>query len=133
MGGRNKLVIAALAAALGGGCGTVDNVRRPVYPLPNSPNTHVCRVYGGVRGDFGMMTEYPWRDTPSFIDYIVLPVMSAIDLGLSAFGDTVTLPYTVGVEVWRAFNPDPPPPRESLQVPVTVAEPAPPTGQVAQP
>ena len=108
MCGRKMLVGAALVAALGGGCGTVDNVRRPVYPLPNSSNAQVCRIYGGVRGDFGVMTEYPWRTTPSVIDYVALPAMAGVDLVLSAIGDTITLPYTCGVEVWRAFRPDPP-------------------------
>lgn len=117
MCGRKMFVGAALLAALASGCGTIDNVRRPVYPLPNSTNVQVCRVYGGVRGDFSVMTEYPWRTTPSIIDYVVLPLMAVFDLALSTAGDTVTLPYTGGVEVWRWFRPDPPPRQVLIEPP----------------
>ena len=102
--GRRSLVAATVLAALSSGCGTVDNIRRPVMPAPNSTNAQVCRVYGGVRGHWDAITDYSWHETPCVLDYALLPVMAAVDLGLSAVGDTFTLPYTVGAEVWRLFH-----------------------------
>ncbi|HEY1188523.1 MAG TPA: YceK/YidQ family lipoprotein [Gemmata sp.] len=85
----------------------MDNIRRPVYPPgQNSTDDQVCRVYGGVRGHWGEIADYPWRDAPTVLDYIVIPAMAIVDLGLTAVGDTFTLPYTIGVEVWRATHPN---------------------------
>lgn len=104
MFGRRTLVAAMVLVALCGGCGTIDNIRRPVMPAPNSTDAQVCRVYGGVRGHWAAIADYPWRDTPCVLDYIVLPAMAVVDLGLSAVGDTFTLPYTIGAELWRAYH-----------------------------
>lgn len=126
MTGRRALMLAAALAALAAGCGTFDNVRRPLYPAPNGTDEQVCRVYGGVRGTWSTVTEYPWRDTPSYLDYVVIPLMAALDLGLSGAADTLTLPYTVGVEVWRTVNPTPPPELVPAKVdPVPVPAPGP--------
>ena len=102
MSGRGVVVALGLAV-LGCGCGTVHNVRRPTLPPAESPGAEVCRVYGGVRGDWDAATDYPWRTTPTWVDYVVLPALATVELGLTALGDTVTLPYTVVAEVRRAL------------------------------
>ena len=91
---------AALACA---GCGTLHNVKLPAVAPPESPNAPVCRAFGGVRGDWAIMTEYPWKRTPYYVDYVVLPVLAGVVLFLDGAGDAVTLPYTVVEEARRAF------------------------------
>lgn len=123
MTGRSALAAAVALAGLGGGCGTVDNIRRPVLPPPNNPNAQVCRVYGGVRGDWAVMAEYPWGNAPTFLDYIVVPAMAVADLALTGVGDTVTLPYTAAAEARRAL--DHSAASSPLPLPVTVSDPNP--------
>jgi hypothetical protein len=82
----------------------MDNVKRPTFPPPQNPDAPVVRVYGGVRGDWTLATEYPWSRTPSYLDYVIIPVMMVLDLGLDVAGDTVTLPYTLVAEGRRAFD-----------------------------
>jgi hypothetical protein len=91
-----------LLAALCGGCGTLDNIKRPTFPPPNKPDAKVVRVYGGVRGDWVIITEYDWSRTQSYIDYAFIPLFAAIDLVLDVAGDTVTLPFTAVAELRRA-------------------------------
>lgn len=113
MAGRT-LALGLLTAVLGGGCGTVHNCKQPTYSPPANPDAPVCRVYGGIRGDAAVMLQLPWRNLPSYLDYVVIPAMCAIDLVCTAAGDTVTLPYTGWAEVRRAFF-DPPPPEPTVE------------------
>ena len=100
---RPPLALVLAAAVLSGGCGTLDNVTRPTVAPADSPGAPVCRAYGGVRGDWAVMSEYPWDRTTSYIDYAVLPLLAAGTLLFDVVGDTVTLPYTAVEEVRRAF------------------------------
>lgn len=128
MTGRGALVAVTLAA-LAGGCGTVHNCRRPTLPPADAPGADVCRAYGGVRGDWDAITDYPWRTTPSWLDYVVVPALAATDLGFTAFGDTITLPYTAVAEVRRALAgpgaTSAPPPRPAERVDVAPVPPGP--------
>jgi hypothetical protein len=101
---RTPLALVLIAALVGGGCGTMDNVKRPTFPPPQNSQAPVCRFYGGVRGDWTLATEYPWSRTPSYLDYVIIPVMMVINLGLDVAGDTVTLPYTLVAEGRRAYG-----------------------------
>lgn len=126
--------MAVILSASGAGCGTVDNVRRPVLrPAPNTPDDKLCRVYGGLRGHWDAITDYPWRNPPTWLDYVVIPAMAIVDLGLTAVGDTFTLPYTVGAEVWRALHPEGKAPSAPLVVEVPVVPVPVPTGAEVPP
>jgi hypothetical protein len=91
-----------LVAALCGGCGTLDNIKRPTFAPPNKPDAQVVRVYGGVHGDWAIMTHYDWSRTASYLDYAFIPLMAGADLVFDVVGDTVTLPYTLVAEARRA-------------------------------
>jgi hypothetical protein len=116
-------------ALLGGGCGTLQNVNCPAVAPADNPNAPVCRVYGGARGDWAIISEYPLSESPSYADYVVIPVMAAGHLVFDVIGDTVTLPYTAVEEVRRAFyRPSASSEFSPMIVPVTLpATPAPPT------
>ncbi|MBP3955539.1 YceK/YidQ family lipoprotein [Gemmata sp. G18] len=105
--GRKSLAVGLVASALGGGCGTVDNLRQPTVAPVRNPDATVCRVYGGVRGDWAAMSAYPWDRVTCTADYLLVPMMG-IDLFFTFVGDTFTLPYTIGTEAWRLVgNPTP--------------------------
>jgi hypothetical protein len=121
-----------LVAALSGGCGTLDNIKRPTFPPPNKPDAKVVRVYGGLRGDFKLMTEYDWNRTASYIDYAFIPVLAVVDIALDVVGDTITLPYTAVAELRRATKrpnatPDPTknPTLDAAPVPPSILTPGP--------
>jgi uncharacterized protein YceK len=99
---RRILLVLVFAAVLAGGCGTLENVKRPTFPPAKKPDAPVCRVYGGVRMDWATMTDYDWSHTASYLDYVLVPILAVIDLALDVGGDTVTLPYTVIAEARRA-------------------------------
>jgi uncharacterized protein YceK len=101
---RIPLAVALALALLGSGCGTLDNVNRPTHPPPGNPEAPVCRVYGGVRGDWALISEYPLSQTTVYADYVAIPVLAGINLFFSAVGDTITLPYTIVEELRRAFG-----------------------------
>ena len=113
MARRTMLVFALTAGALG--CGTIHNVKHPTRPPAGNPNASVCVIYGGLRGDWEAITEYNWKEPPSYADYVVVPLLCALDLLLTAGGDTVTLPYTVGGEVARFVRPSPSPDPPALK------------------
>ena len=126
MGRRTTLALGLAVAAMSGGCGTVTNLKQPTHPPALNPDAPVCRVYGGVRADAVAMVHLPWSHMPSYIDYGILPVMCVIDLVCTTVGDTVTLPYTVGSEIDRAFFPPksrPPLPTKPNPAPVVAPEP----------
>jgi hypothetical protein len=101
------LALVPLGAVLSGGCGTLNNIQRPAFPPPESPNAPVCRAYGGVRGDWATMSEYQWSRTASYLDYAIIPLLAAGDLFFTGVGDTFTLPYTLVEEGRRAFSSPP--------------------------
>jgi hypothetical protein len=125
---RTTLGLVLVAGLFCGGCGTVDNLKRPTFPPPNRPDAKVVRIYGGVRGDWTTMTTYDWTRTTSYIDYVLIPVLAAIDLALDVGADTVTLPITVVAEVRRAVGKPPAedPDSPSLPPPPAPARPSPP-------
>lgn len=110
MTGRRTFVLGLAVAALSAGCGTTGNLKRPTYAPADAPTTPVCRVYGGVRTDFATMSEYQWNPVVTYLDYVVLPVLAAVDLTATFVGDTITLPYTLVAEARRALGGSPPPP-----------------------
>src|SRR5262249_21073332 len=83
MNARKLLPI--LFLGLLGGCGTANNL---------ASSTGHAAVYGGVRSDLekigDLIVPRPGTERP-----IVNGVVAAVDLPLSAVGDTVTLPLTV--------------------------------------
>jgi hypothetical protein len=119
MSRRTSLALVLVLAAVGGGCGTLDNVKRPTVAPPHKPDAPVCRVYGGVRSDWDIIWDYPLSRAPSPVDYVAIPVLAAGDLFFAFVGDTLTLPYTAYEEVRRAFFP---PSAASEFEPVVVSE-----------
>lgn len=100
----------ALVAFLSGGCGTAHNLNSssgwslPVGPGQESPPTpSVTRVYGGVREDYASLTGMKWNDEYSFLNLFFIPLY-LVDLPLSAVGDTLTLPLSIGAEVTSSIN-----------------------------
>lgn len=93
------------------GCGTLENVTggpRDLdgFPLPGQG----VRAYGGVRVYLDQIAR-SWHNAPSLQDdpkgggpvvagmeALVAACILAIDLPLTAIGDTLTLPYTLPVE-----------------------------------
>src|SRR5215218_6195532 len=92
------------------GCGTVNNLTRPLPPTkadlekpgPSVPlgvwnddaQKSSRQVYGGVRGEWAELKALRWNDEYSFLNPIAI-ALYAIDLPLTLVGDTLTLPYTV--------------------------------------
>ncbi len=101
---RTSLVL-AFTAALSSGCGTFYNLTQPGIAPPEAPTAKVCRVYGGVRGDWPLIWDYPLSQTKDYADYVFIPLWATVDIVLSAFGDTLTLPYTAAEEVRRMLAP----------------------------
>jgi len=102
---RDRLgwVAAVVVAAVGGaGCGTAANLVPYDSPRP-------ARVYGGVRLDcetVGKRVDDYWPQVKQgrYVYGIQLALESiyfAVDLPLSAAGDTLTLPY----HIWRRYHP----------------------------
>ena len=91
MGRAILAVVAAAIACAAGGCGTVGNL--------SGDRT----VYGGVSRDIkeGAQRWADWN-TPSgrcilpACDFLSAAYLFSIDAPLSAVGDTLTLPWTVG-------------------------------------
>jgi uncharacterized protein YceK len=101
---RTPLVLVLATTLLGGGCGTISNVKCPTYPPTGNPNARICRAFGGVRDDWAIMSEYPLSKAPTYADYVLIPLMAGIELCFTVAGDTVTLPYTVVEEIRRAYG-----------------------------
>jgi hypothetical protein len=132
MAHRTTLALVVSLALACAGCGTLENVKRPCFPPPDAPTASLCKVYGGVRGDWDIIMDYPWERTDSFLDYVTVPPLAAFDLFFALVGDTITLPYTGYEEVRRAYyGPSGPPGRDSNFVPVVVSETASPAPQPA--
>lgn len=111
----------AAVALLGGGCGTLVNV------TSYAPDGGQRLVYGGVVWD--LEGEYRALTTP-YPQYrlgVRLPMIFfyLLDLPLSAIGDTLTLPITVGEALGLSFPMWPSPP-ERVEVVGPVRELPPP-------
>jgi uncharacterized protein YceK len=101
----------SLALLLAGCLGTAFNVLEPPgerYPGP--------RIFGGIRADLQVI-QAPNALSPSSptlgsekenrpTEEQFRRVVCALDLPLSVIGDTVTLPYTVPLTLWRLSQPD---------------------------
>ena len=121
--GRAGVVAVAL---LGGGCGTLVNTTNFA---PTEIGGGQRQIYGGVAWD--LEGEYRALTTPypHYFLGIHLPMILAylIDTPLSAIGDTVTLPITIGEALGFSFPPWPAPPeRVSERGPPVVGELPPP-------
>jgi uncharacterized protein YceK len=101
---RTPLALALAVALLGGGCGTIHNLKQPTVAPPDAPTAPVCRAYGGVRGDWPVIWDYPLSQTKEYVDYVLIPLWATVDLAFSAFADTFTLPYTAAAELRRALD-----------------------------
>jgi hypothetical protein len=99
---RLPLALALAAALLGGGCGTIHNIRLPTVEPPDAPTAKVCRIYGGIRGDVPIIFDYPLSKSTELIDYVAIPLLAANDIVWSTVGDTITLPYTA-LETLRRY------------------------------
>lgn len=116
----------AAVALLGGGCGTLVNVTG--YAPPELGGGQRL-VYGGVLWD--LEGEYRALTTP-YPQYrlgVRLPMIFfyLFDLPLSAVGDTLTLPITLGEALGLSFVPEwPPPPGRVEVVPVPATQLPPP-------
>lgn len=97
---RTPLAVLLAATLLSGGCGTIDNLHYPAVAPANAPSAPVCRVYGGVRGDWAVISDYPWKPVVTYLDYVTVPLLAAGNLVFDVIGDTLTLPYTA-VEAYR--------------------------------
>jgi hypothetical protein len=96
------LVVTALLAASGGGCGTVCNLAGGVVHPDSEP-----RIYGGVLRDMQIMDEAVSCKRP-LIENPGDPRAMAFFLGLAAadpilsfLGDTLTLPITIPLQARR--------------------------------
>ncbi len=89
------------AALFCGGCGTMKNLD-PSYPTNGGEIAPPTRIYGGIRQDWTDLKAERFDDVYC-MNLIFLPLYLA-DFPLSLIGDTVTLPYTTGVEVVRYIN-----------------------------
>ena len=100
MGGRTCALGASLLLWAAGGCGTLYN--HEISPCPKS-RSDTFRVYGGVRKDLeevatafvpgGSADPDHMTGRPALVATGMLYL--AVDLPLSAVGDTVLLPITV--------------------------------------
>ncbi len=101
----------SLAFLLAGCLGTAFNVLEPPgerYPGPT--------IFGGIRADLQVIQAPnvlpPSSPSPGSEQQTrpaedqLRRVVCALDLPLSAIGDTVTLPYTVPLTLWRLSQPD---------------------------
>ncbi|HEX3149793.1 MAG TPA: hypothetical protein VHR66_17080 [Gemmataceae bacterium] len=104
--GRTSVIALTL---LGGGCGTLVNT---TSYAPDEVNPGQRRIYGGVvwdlRGEYrALTTPFPHYflgiNPPMIIAYL-------LDLPLSAIGDTITLPITIGEALGISLPPVPSPP-----------------------
>jgi uncharacterized protein YceK len=82
------------------GCGTFCN---DVWFTPGEGGK---RVYGGVRVDCQVARE-ALNEHRASGDFWGTLLYSALDLPLSAVGDTLSLPYTVPCALWRLGHPEP--------------------------
>ena len=115
----------AAVALLGGGCGTLVNVTSFAPPEIGGGQR---LVYGGVLWD--LEGEYRALTTP-YPQYrlgVRLPMIFfyLLDLPLSAVGDTLTLPITLGEALGLSFPVWPPPPERVEVVPVPATQLPPP-------
>ena len=118
---RTLLALVLTAAAQSGGCGTIYNIKQPAVAPPDRPGADLCRVYGGVRGDWDNFWHYPWNPATPHVDYVCIPLLAACNLFLDGVGDTITLPCTAVKAMRRALAHS----SASASAPITVVVPVP--------
>lgn len=101
MTGRTLAGLGFVLALVASGCGTASNLNPPTQSS-GEERPRQTRVYGGVRQSWADLKGLDFSDV-ACINLYFLPFYLA-DLPLSLIGDTLTLPYTVGVEVHRAIT-----------------------------
>jgi uncharacterized protein YceK len=91
-----SFTLGLLALALTG-CGTTANIHLP----KELGGRNQLEVYGGVSNSVAMARTCADRDGvgPKFLAALV-----ALDVPLSAIGDTLTLPITMTVAAWRLYE-----------------------------
>jgi uncharacterized protein YceK len=102
-----SFTLGLLALALTG-CGTTWNLHMPEDLTASGPPR--MGVYGGVANSVAAAKTCAARDG---LRSKALAALAALDVPLSAIGDTLTLPITMTVTAWRMYEesrPEPPPP-----------------------
>ena len=98
---RTAFAFAAVIAGSLAGCGTTMNIAAP-NPLGGDPHSKPpITVYGGVANDVR------YAKTAAGYDGVapkLLAVAAVLDIPFSAIGDTLTLPITGTVTIWRLVD-----------------------------
>jgi uncharacterized protein YceK len=114
---RRALLPGLLAVVLAG-CGTTANLHLPEDVFVSGPPR--MGVYGGVSNSVAAAKTGASRDG---LRPKCLAALAALDVPLSAIGDTLTLPLTATVTAWRLYEesrPKPtPPPANDTPEPLT--------------
>jgi uncharacterized protein YceK len=100
---RAAAVPVALAAVLVSGCGTVSNVFSSTV-LSECPGPGQFEPYGGVKEDLDRVrtlkapdwSAHDRRELAAALNALGTVLFVALDLPLSAIGDTLTLPLALG-------------------------------------
>src|SRR5579871_4117070 len=90
-----RLLGLAVFALLGGGCGTVGNLRPPGESVAGDPEK---RVYGGIRSDLDHV-QYNLDSSKPRMLFPLAVALGLFDLPFSFVGDTLTLPYTLAYDL----------------------------------
>jgi uncharacterized protein YceK len=96
---------AALVCALGG-CGTIGNLTDPSKTKPFGGVLRDSEASGWLMNQFSDAPKKPAAETAGLV--LAVPIIS-IDLPLSLVADTVTLPITIPVSLFRQGQPQPSP------------------------
>jgi len=98
---RTAFAFAAVIAGSLAGCGTTMNIAAP-NPLGGDPHSKPpITVYGGVANDVRHLKHAVSSGGTAAPLFATLAVL---DIPLSAIGDTLTLPITGTVTIWRLVD-----------------------------
>jgi len=108
---RLAAITAALIACCLTGCGTIQNFTPEAQNtlastnyLAQEPRMHQYDVYGGVQND---AERWKWLFSgPQGMAWPVLCPFLAADFAFSFIGDTLTLPVTISVNLYRSTSND---------------------------
>src|SRR5262245_59080108 len=89
---RSGLLLALLLCE--SGCGTIGSL------MAGTEEGERTLIYGGVRVNAVVVAHMFSGESVHGLDVFWIGLVYFLDLPLSAVADTVTLPYTVGVEIW---------------------------------